>query len=461
MPATLSSARQITAGRGGGGRSARSRAASLAWFAAAAVLADASAAGPGAARRPAARHRPMPGGNWSYDWSRFPAAWFGNNVTGFENERQLESFGRYSLIMFGWQAMQGPTNYSHTLRAQVEQARRVKQRYPTMPTVVYVPGDGAQPMYDADLPLFEDFERYKGFFYLNATGGPLKRSWKCAINTTHSGSAAGVRGPGCELLHWNFYNASAREYYLEVALKAIAVGLDPGNEAFDGIFFDAAMGFMRTAACPKGAANPECRNVTKAATDAIGTEVLRRTVENMGKWGKYPIFNAHYADMSYGGDTPHAEAAIVAAIGDGGGMMRYYDGDAPLSIALIDNALREREAQIPTVFHVKGKKQPTIDAIAVFLVIQQNYSYFMESNGYYDGDFKWHAAYDYDYGLPLGDPVRTADNATGTVTFTRAFSRCVATVSCDVAKCAEKGADLIHNCCDANVRNTTTGLVVV
>jgi len=309
--------------------------------------------------------RPMPRGNWSYECcSRFPAAWFGNNVSGYENERQLESFGEYSLVMFDWQAMQGSTNYSHTLRAQVEQARRVKQRWPGLPTVIYVPGDGAQPMYDAMLPLFADFESYKGFFCLDAAGNALKKGWKCAINTTHSRAANGVRYPGCMDLHWNFYNASAVEYYLEVVLKRVA-DLDPTNAAFDGIFIDAAMVFMRTSLCSKGAANCPAPRPTKAKTDAIGTEILRRTVENLGKWGigKFPIFNAHYGDMSYAGDTPTDEGKIVAAIGDGG-MMRYYDGDAPLSIALIDNALRGRKARIPAVFHTKVRAVAVVAAAA-------------------------------------------------------------------------------------------------
>ena len=250
-------------------------------------------------------------------------------------------------------------------------------------TVVYMPSDGASPLFDAMLPLFDDWDRYRGFFYLDGAGAAYSTRYKCAIGTTHSGADNGRKAKGCEVLDWNFYNASAREYYLEVVLKKV-VELDPDNRAFDGIFFDAAMGFMRQTSCPVGAAN--CApNTTKAETDAIGTELLRRTVTNVAKWtalGKYPIFNAHYADMSYLGDTAHSEDAIVGAIGSEGGMMRYYDGDAPLSLALIDNALRERTAQIPTVFHVKGKKQKTIDAIAVFLVIRQNYSYFTESTGY-------------------------------------------------------------------------------
>ena len=94
---------------------------------------------------------------------------------------------------------------------QVEQARRVKARYPGMPTVVYVAADGASPLYDAMLPLFQDWERYKGFFYLNSDGTPYKPHYKCAIGTTHSGAPNGVKAAGCMDVRWNFYNASARE----------------------------------------------------------------------------------------------------------------------------------------------------------------------------------------------------------------------------------------------------------
>ena len=407
---------------------------------------------------------PLPRGNWTYDWARFPAAWFGTNWTGWETEEQMQKFGKYTLFMLGWQAMQGPSNYSHTLRAQFEQVQRVKERYPHMPCVLYVPSDGASPLFDAMLPLFEDFQRYKNFFYLNASGEPYKIRYKCAINTTHSGSSTGVKAKGCEVLDWNFYNTSARDYYLDVVLKRIAE-MDSSNQVFDGIFFDAAMGFMRTASCPAAAANCRAGGYTQAETDAIGIEILRRTVTNLAKWGqgKVPIFNAHYADMSFNNDTIHSESAILDAITESGGaMMRYYDGDGPLSIALIDNALEERLRQIPTVFHVKGKKQKTIDAVAVFLLIRQKFSYFMESTGYYDRNFEWHAAYDLDYGLPLSaGPSREVNTATGTVEYSRTYTRCVVAISCNVSRCQEKGADLIHNCCSASIVNTSTGRIVV
>ena len=52
----------------------------------------------------------------------------------------------------------------------------------------------------------------------------------------------------------------AARYYLEVVLKRVVM-LDPGNEAFDGVFFDAAMGFMRTTSCPEVSVHPTVQEV--------------------------------------------------------------------------------------------------------------------------------------------------------------------------------------------------------
>jgi hypothetical protein len=100
---------------------------------------------------------------------------------------------------------------------------------------------------------------------------------------------------------------------------------------------------------------------------------------------------------------------------------------------------------------------------------RQNFSYFSESTGYYDNDFKWHVAcdYDYDYGLPLGEPVavRKVVNASSgamgyVVVYSRTYSRCVVTVACNTTTCLERGPDLKHNCCNVTVHNTSTGLTV-
>jgi hypothetical protein len=77
-----------------------------------------------------------------------------------------------------------------------------------------------------------------------------------------------------------------------------------------------------------------------------------------------------------------------------------------------------------------------------------------------DNDFKWHPAYEYDYGLPITEPVRTEDTGAGVVSYTRTYSRCQISVTCDKVKCVERGEYLIHNCCNATVKNTSTGLLV-
>lgn len=74
-------------------------------------------------------------------------------------------------------------------------------------------------------------------------------------------------------------------------------------------------------------------------------------------------------------------------------------------------------------------------------------------------------SYDYDYGLPVGEPVRKvvkgSSGAVGdVVVYSRTYSGCVVTVACNTTTCLERGPDLIHNCCNATVRNTSTGLVV-
>ena len=34
-----------------------------------------------------------------YNWSRFPAAWFGANATSFESDAAMDEIGRYSLAI--------------------------------------------------------------------------------------------------------------------------------------------------------------------------------------------------------------------------------------------------------------------------------------------------------------------------------------------------------------------------
>jgi hypothetical protein len=74
---------------------------------------------------------------YPYDWSKFPAAWFGGNATNWENETQLEAIGQYSLAIFGWQHLITATNWTASVYAQLAQAAIVKDRHPQLPIYVY------------------------------------------------------------------------------------------------------------------------------------------------------------------------------------------------------------------------------------------------------------------------------------------------------------------------------------
>ena len=73
---------------------------------------------PAAAAQEHAQSRPLPG--WPYNESRFPAAWFGAQPLRFENATEVAALGRYSLVLFGWQALQLYENYTDVMQAQVE-----------------------------------------------------------------------------------------------------------------------------------------------------------------------------------------------------------------------------------------------------------------------------------------------------------------------------------------------------
>ena len=127
---------------------------------------------------------------WEYSWDRFPAIWFGANLTGFENASQMALLGRFSMVIFGWQHMQLAANYSHLLAAQREQLRRVKARYPATPAFIYLPVAGAQPYYAAEAPLFapggdRPAPAHADTLFVDAAGAffPNTSSYKCAGGT--------------------------------------------------------------------------------------------------------------------------------------------------------------------------------------------------------------------------------------------------------------------------------------
>ena len=218
----------------------------------------------------AASPAPLP---WPYDWSRFPAAWFGANGTHWEDDSQLHAIGRYSLAVLGWQVrsrahrrtarldpFQRPTrrrvprnrapharlstrhappsrapaspaqhlvesaSWTAVVYAQLAQASIIKSAHPTLPTCVYAGFGFEFGLNAATRPLMDD-PNFSDYF-LQSTDGPEYTRTNC--QQMHSTDAH------CVGYFWNFANASARDYYV-----AHLVGPLAEAPMIDCVFFDA------------------------------------------------------------------------------------------------------------------------------------------------------------------------------------------------------------------------------
>lgn len=360
---------------------------------------------------------------WPYDWARFPAFWFGADPNHLENMSQLTAISRYSLALFGWQHLQLASNYSDLLRAQVDQARRVKAALPSLPTFIYMSVADTQPFYAASAPLFADLQRFAGFFFLDDAGAlwPNTTSHKCQGTDLL---------PACLSSMWNFFNQSARRFFLEEVVDVQlgygaknggaeaggrADGEGAGDEAapaFDGVFFDAATTFMRAEGDAgarkswRGAANAPPR-ASNATVLSIQAELLGALVRLANKHGKFPAFNSRLLDMSFANGK---EQAVLGATG-AGGLFRYYDlAETILDRALLSNALAESAACVSHLYAVRTPPSVAMRRaeLAAFLLVRGPYDYFTFHTSYYDGGFTWHDEWDEDYGTPLGPASRRA-----------------------------------------------------
>mmetsp|Transcript_16974 Transcript_16974/g.44202 ORF Transcript_16974/g.44202 Transcript_16974/m.44202 type:complete len:329 (-) Transcript_16974:44-1030(-) len=317
------------------------------------------------------------------------------------------------MVLFGWQALQLYTNYTNLLTAQIEQARRVKQRYPTKPTFVYLPIVDAQPYYATEKPIFTD-EQYHDFLF-RAEDGSLYGP------TTHH-KCAGAPVPDCICAQWNFFNKSARDFFIENATLSL-VTADPHNDAFDGVFFDAAAAFLRGkwGGAANAPANPGPDEVM-----AIEVELMRRVVTAADDHGKYPMFNIHYSDMNVANNRTQA---IMGAIG-GAGMFRFYETHQMLTVDFVANAVAERSIELYTLFCVPVGPD-FIDKLAVFLLVRGEHYYFGYHTSYLDGGWAWHPEFDVDYGLPITGP-KLSQQPGGVAVYTRNYTKCAVRVVCGV-----------------------------
>lgn len=162
---------------------------------------------------------------WPYDWTRFPAAWFGANATQWESPEQIAAIGRYALAILGWQHLAAEDNMTAVIGPQLTQAAILKDAHPTLPVFVYTSFGWAFGMNAAVWPLMAD-PAYKDFF-LQSTGGSFEYSrTNCYQMHTSDKHCVGY--------FWNFANATARDYFVSHVVAPLAL-----SPSIDGVFFDA------------------------------------------------------------------------------------------------------------------------------------------------------------------------------------------------------------------------------
>jgi len=355
--------------------------------------------------------RPLP--PWQYTMPRGGlrgVGWFGANVSGFENTTQLEMLGNYSMVIFGWQAFLTGYNYTGELDLLVEQAQQVKALHPDTTTIAYIDGLRVQPFYNVLKPIMRD-PAYQDFFLRDADG-------YIPATTYCSQMHQPIDDPKCLCWYWNWFNESAVDFYLtHLVLPQIS---KPG---FDGIFFDGSDGFIR-------GTWKKAVNVPQGKTDqdalAATVNLHKRGAELLIAHGKYPIYSEHFKD------TTSDQAAWVAAQMAETGYMRFYEQFQPTS-AYIEQILNETQYftnPLPIVLHLPGASATAnlTNAIAAFLVVAQDYSYFLASTGWFDESWSWHPEYNPQYGKPLGPAtVRQSPNST---TYYRRYTGCNVTLVC-------------------------------
>jgi len=379
---------------------------------------------------------------WAYDWSKFPAAWFGGNATNFENATQLDAIAQYSMAIFGWQHLIFATNWTASIYAQLNQAAILKERKPELPIFVYA-GFGNANGYNANT-------------WESASDGcpnhqPCRKvaepytDWVLETDTVpvYSMSACEQMGLGysdpptdhCWNPIWNVANASMREFFVERIITPLA------NAPFiDGVFFD-CFNFAYLLPTPWGRHATNIPNCTNPEGGAGCEALLNGTIElakgitkalNAGR--KVPMFSNVGSFVNPSPDQPFwlDEARLLAAL-DGLDFQLNYEfvrAEEIGSSGQLPNMLEESSRKVPTNLHtyLNSRDEDPTSHIAAFMLVRQEHWYYFGSTGWLDNDWHWSPLYEQvsACGKPLGDAV--GDPAP--TVYTRQYENCTVRVDC-------------------------------
>lgn len=379
---------------------------------------------------------PTPGAKWPfpYNWTRFPAAWFGANETNWESDAQIAEIGRYSMAILGWQHLDTPSQWTAVVYPQLTQAGIIKDSHPDLPVFVYTGFGWAMGINAAVDAIWHD-PAYKDFF-LQSTGDTMEfTQTDCQQGHVSPGSTGGR----CVGWFWNFANASARDYYIEHLVTPLAL-----SPTIDGVFYDAfnyGYDIPETRPWGKPVTNvPNCSNIGGAGwsgCDALvegSIEIGVRIAEVLNAHGKVPMFaNPGSFVKPEGRNIWLDEKRLVDAL-KGAAWFTYYESaraESALKTGNLLNMLEEAKMGVAAAVHTyyqTATEDPTPHMAAFLLTRQENWYYF-GSTGWWDDSFTWSDLYDKATacGMPKGPAVSKGQ------VYSRGYTHCSATLDCSNA----------------------------
>lgn len=391
---------------------------------------------------------PLP---FPYDWSRFPAAWFGGNDTVWESAEQLDAIGRYSLAILGWQSMITATNWTATLYAQINQAALLKARHPELPIFLYA-GFGFAPGFDTHI--WEVIRTASDGCPHHQPCRPVAEpftDWVLETETVpvYSMSACEQMGLGytnpptdrCWNPMWNLANASMRDFFVEHVLPPYL-----SAPAIDGVFFDGFnTGYQGPSFAPWGrvATNvPNCTAAGGAGCAALrdgAIDLAERVTRALNRAGKVPMFSNVGSFQRPPSVAPAFwldEERLLAAL-DGLDYLLNYEGvraEAMHSSGDLANMLEEARRDVPVGVHtyLRSAKEDLSAHVAVFLLFRRDYWFYFASTGWLDKDWAYHPIFD--TAAKCGKPLGLPTGAPPPLAYRRAYEHCAVSINCTTAK---------------------------
>lgn len=384
---------------------------------------------------------------FAYDWSKFPAAWFGANATGFESAASLDFIGRYSMAIFGWQHLIFATNWTASVYAQISQAAALKSRYPQLPVYVYTGFGNADGYNAATWPIISAAsDGCPGHQPCRRIPEPFA-GWFLQTNDVpvYSMSACEQMGLGysnpptdhCWNPIWNVANQSMRDYFVDRIIAPLAAA-----PAIDGVFFD-CFNFAYDMPTPWGRKATNVPNCTTAGGDGCeallsGTlDLARRVAVALNKGGKVAMFS-NPASFNNTQQAPIwlDEARLVSAL-EGTQYQFNYEfmrAEQMASSGQLANMLEESRLGIPAGVHtyLKNSTEDLTPHLAVFMLFRQEHWYSFTSTGWLDKDWSWSPLYDRlgTCGLPLNNATATKPG----VAYFRKYENCTVSLNCSDPK---------------------------